>query len=205
MLKKSLLVMSTACLLSASTTMCYKKNHIDPSTISSVVLDGGGCDGKYSVEDMKKNGYKVDSMKLQNATDGLTYIYVFKKDNVIPVKVAATGISNEQLKAQLKEQIQEIKKETAIEEKKEEIQSSLQEGEKLYNTTCKRCHGDGTKKAFNKARPLKTLSLEDIQLSIRDISNGTINTNVTILMKPYAESLSSSEIKNIYNYLNNSK
>jgi len=201
MLKKSLFVLSTACLLSASTTMCYKKNHIDPSTISSVVLDGGACDGKYSVEDMKKNGYNVDSMKLQNATDGLTYIYVFKKENVVVKKAATTGITNAELKAQLKEQIQEIKKETAIEEEKEIVKSSLQEGEKLYNTTCKSCHGDGSIRAYSTSRPLNDLSLEDMKEAIRDYTNGNKDNGMAMIMSPYANSTTSSDIESVYNYL----
>ena len=54
MLKKSLYVMCTASILSAATTMCYKKDHLDPSTIETIPLDGGECAGKLSVNQMKK-------------------------------------------------------------------------------------------------------------------------------------------------------
>ena len=59
--------------------MCYKKDHLDPSTIENIFLDGEKCAGKLSVKDMKKDGYIIDSMKLQKVKDGFTYIYIFDK------------------------------------------------------------------------------------------------------------------------------
>ena len=38
----------------AQTTMCFKENHSSMSTIETTALNGGACDGKYSVNDMKK-------------------------------------------------------------------------------------------------------------------------------------------------------
>jgi hypothetical protein len=107
MLKKSLYILGCTIILSASSTMCYKKNHFDPSTIESTILDGGKCDGKLSVLDMKQSGYKVDTMKIQNIknSDGLNYIYIFKKEN---------GINSKNLKAQLEQIQNENKKQKEI-------------------------------------------------------------------------------------------
>ena len=42
----------------AQTTMCYKQNHSDFSTIESINLDGGLCNGNKSLKDMKKDGLR---------------------------------------------------------------------------------------------------------------------------------------------------
>jgi len=201
MLKKSLYLMCTASLLSAATTMCYKKDHLDPSTIESIALDGGKCDGKLSVQDMQKEGYEIDSMKLQDGQSGFNYIYVFTNNTKtsVPVStaVAAVALTDEQLTARL-EKIQK-KQEKKVEEEKQI--SSLEEATKLYNTTCKRCHGNGSIRAYNSAEPLNSLSLEDMQLAIRDYTNGTKDNGMAILMTPYANTITKKDVEGIYNYL----
>lgn len=197
MIKNSLLILSSASLLAASTTMCYKKNHLDPSTIGSVVLDGGKCDGKYSLEDMKQQGYSVENLKLQNATDGLSYIYVLTKKDETSQKIVTSSITNDQLKTQLKA----INEEKELKKEQEETQNTLKEGEKLYNATCKRCHGDGSIAAYNSSRPLNDLSLEDMQIAIRDYSNGSKDNGMAMVMTPYANSITSNELESVYNYL----
>lgn len=206
MLKKSLYLMCTASLLSAATTMCYKKDHIDPSTIETIALDGGKCGGKLSVQDMQKKGYEIDSMKLQDGKDGFNYIYVFK-NHTEPIHTSAVAVgagvalTDAQLTARI-EKIQEIKKAKIKEEQKI---SSIDEATKLYNTTCKRCHGDGSIRAYNTAEPLNSLSLEEMQLSMRDYANGTKDNGMAILMQPYVNLVTKKDIDGIYHYLQSIK
>lgn len=201
MLKKSLYIICTASILSATSTMCYKKNHLDPSTIENISLDGGKCEGKLSLNDMKKDGYIIDSMKLQKVTDGFTYIYILDKKSVKIEEIKPLGISDTQLTAQLNK----IKEAKEIKKEKEDISSSLKKGKKIYETTCKQCHGDGTIRAYNSARPLRDLTLEEMQLSIRDYTNDEKDNGMAIIMKPYADSLMIEDVKNIKIYIDTLK
>ena len=199
MIKKSLYLICTASVLSASATMCYKKEHLDPSTIETIALSGGECKDKLSVNDMKKNGYQVDSMKIQEGKSGFNYIYVFQKEtkNIQNVSLSSNTLTDEELTARL-ENIQK-KKEARIE--KEEMVASIDSAKNLYEDTCRRCHGDGTISAYNLSRPLKDLSLEDMQIAVRDYSNGSKDNGMAILMQPYANTLTKKDVKAIYNYL----
>lgn len=60
----------------AKNTICYKNNWTSPSTIESVVLDGGECQGKYSVEDMKKKGWNVLDIKVETNENNINYSYL---------------------------------------------------------------------------------------------------------------------------------
>ena len=199
MLKQTISILACSAILTASTTMCYKKNHSDPSTIEIVALDGGECASKFSVTDMKKDGYKVDTMKIQNGKndEGLNYIYIFKKED--NTKITTTkAISTVALKAQLKQMQKENKKQKEIDESK----ISIEKGKKLYLNTCIRCHGkDAKEEAYNTARPLNSLTLEDMEVSIRDYGLSEKDNGYAMIMTPYADMLTSEDIKNVYNYL----
>ena len=54
MIKRGLLIASLATAIMAQTTMCFKKEWQDPSTIETTVMDGGKCAGFNSIEQMKK-------------------------------------------------------------------------------------------------------------------------------------------------------
>ncbi len=183
MLKKSLLILSVVSLLNGSSTMCFKKDHTDPDTIETIPLKGGICNNEKSVIDMKKDGYSVEDIKISNGDTGLNYIYIFKQDNK---KVISS-------KEEIKEQIQAIKD--------DEKKVDLIAGEKIYKNTCNRCHGDGTISAYNKARPLANLTIEDIEVSIRAYSLDEKDNGMAMLMKPIANSLMSNDIKNVAAYI----
>jgi len=201
MIKKSLYMICTASILSASATMCYKKEHLDPSTIESVALSGGECKDALSVNDMKKNGYHVDSMKIQNGTAGFNYIYVFQKETTQKQMQTVSPMLNGLSDAELTARIENIQKKKIEKKEKEEMVASIDSAKNIYEETCRRCHGNGTESAYNIARPLKELSLEEMQMSIRDYSNGTKDNGMAILMQPYANMLVKNDVKGIYNYL----
>jgi len=203
MLKKSLYVICTASLLSASTTMCYKKDHFDPSTIETIALDGGECSGKLSVNDMKKDGYHVDSMKMQDSTNGFNYIYIFKnevqKQQIVSSLVTPVGgISDEQLTQQLNK----IRNKEKIEIEKIKIKKAKKNGKKLYISKCSNCHGKrGEKESYNLSRPLNSLSLDEMKISITDYVLGEKDNGMAIIMTPYANLVTEADLENIYNYI----
>lgn len=61
--------------LNAQNTTCYKKLWYQPSTIETTALDGGECNSKYSVKDMKKKGWIVKDIDIQPANNGMSYEY----------------------------------------------------------------------------------------------------------------------------------
>ncbi len=201
MIKKSLYMICTASILSASVTMCYKKDHVDPSTIETIALSGGECNDKLSVTDMKKNGYQIDSMKIQNGVSGFNYIYVFQKETAQKQIQAVVPIVNGLSDAQLTAQLEKIQKKQIEKKEKEKVISSTENGKNIYEDTCKRCHGDGSISAYNVAEPLNSLSLDDMQIAIRDYGNGTKDNGMAILMQPYASLVTTKDVEGIYNYL----
>ena len=57
----TILLLSSTSLL-AETTMCFKEN-ASMTTIESTPLNGGACNGKYTVNDMKAKGWSVEILK----------------------------------------------------------------------------------------------------------------------------------------------
>lgn len=200
MLKKSLCMLGCSVLLSASTTMCFKKEHSDPSTIENIALDGGKCAGKNSISDMKKAGWSVEDIKISVGDEGMNFIYVLKNNStMVDASLVQTGtaLTKENLKAQL----QELQAEQKVEKEKEEKIVSLADGKKLYESTCKRCHGDGTIRAYNAARPLVELDEEDINLAISEYKLDIRSGNMSLLMKPYANLMGTKDIENVSAYI----
>lgn len=64
----------------AKTTTCYKNNWNSISTIENIALDGGECDGKFSLSDMKKDGWIVADIKIESEQNNLSYKYILIKD-----------------------------------------------------------------------------------------------------------------------------
>lgn len=203
MLKLSLTTLCCTSLLCATTTMCFKKDHFDPSTIESIPLDGGECNSKLSVNDMKKNGYEVKDIKISSGDMGMNYIYIFNKDglsstSVVTNKDGKISMTKEELKAYLLE----VKEEEKIQEEKDKRISDLQEGKRIYNSTCKNCHGiDGTTKAYGKAKPLVSLSVEEITEAMRDYDLDKREGSLVTIMKPYASMLTSQKLEKVVNYI----
>lgn len=80
---KLLLVSASTCLLSnlafAQDTTCYKNEVEKPSLIEDVALDGGICNGKLSLNDMKDNGWDVLDIKINSSKNKFNYTYYFTK------------------------------------------------------------------------------------------------------------------------------
>lgn len=81
----------------------------------------------------------------------------------------------------------EKKKEEEIKAKEaQEIQEATIDGEKTYVNKCQTCHGvNGEKSAYNTSRPLKDLSIEDMNDSIKNYKTGRVDSQNATLMAPY--------------------
>ena len=74
--------------LNAKTTICYKKDWKSPSTIETTPLEGGECKGELSFAQMKKDGWKLKDLKIENGKNGLNYIYVLTDEELLPINNA---------------------------------------------------------------------------------------------------------------------
>ena len=82
---KLLLAGASICLLSnlaqAEDTACFKNDVEKPSLIEDVTLDGGICNGKYSLNQMKNNGWDVLDIKITTSQNKFNYTYYFTKSS----------------------------------------------------------------------------------------------------------------------------
>ena len=208
MIKIALSTALCAVLASASTTMCFKKDQMDPSTIETVALDGGECQGMFSVSDMKKQGYNVDDIKITVGAAGMNYMYVFSKQNVIIGNANTKAPAGTQVltKEQLKSYLSELKEEEIKEQKRKEEMGDIALGKDIYTSQCISCHGEkGELKAYNKSRPLNSLTYQDMETAIADFEYLKKATTTQNIMKPYASGLTEAKLKGIVTYLRSLK
>ena len=197
----TILLLGSTSLL-ADTTMCFKENHKSMSTIENTALDGGVCNSKFSVNDMKAKGWNVDDIKISQTTNGMNFIYILKT----PVSQMATQSNFSGNQADMEARIMDkLEKKKEAEKKAIEvkaIQDAAINGEKTYVNKCQSCHGtNGEKNAYNTSRPLKDLSIEDMSVAIRDYKLGNKNSGNAVIMTPYANYVNENDIKGIYSYL----
>ena len=198
MLKKGLYTLCITSILSASSTMCFKKDHADLSTIETTALNGGKCNGKRSVVEMKKDGFIVDDIKITSSKNGFDYVYIFKKGVVSNQTLNTSNMTRSQMKAQLKE----ILNEDEVAKKVEETKIAKKLGKEVYTEVCVKCHGiNGEISAYNVVRPLNILSVEDIKESFRDYGLEEKDNGYAILMKPYVDKYSADEVHSIATYI----
>jgi cytochrome c553 len=97
----------------------------------------------------------------------------------------------------------EAKRVKKIEDDKKAIaKQQIVDGKALFNKKCKICHGaKGEKEAYNKSRPLNTLALKEMQKAIVGYQLDQYDRGLSMIMKPYANSLMIEDVEAIYNYL----
>ncbi len=189
----------TFTLLNAQTTMCFKENHTSMSTIETVKLDGGLCQGKNSVKDMHKNGWTTDDIKINNSN----YIYIFKKKTALIADIDMNAL--EQKVVQKLQKAEEEKKK--VQKEKMRI-GKLSAGRKTYINKCQTCHGvNGLEPAYNTSRAIANLSLKEFIVTMRGYVNDDkdYNRGKAMIMKPYADTSDSNDIKNVFVYLKSLK
>eukprot|EP01155_Anaeramoeba_flamelloides_P014261 Anaeramoba_flamelloidesa342851_13.p1 GENE.a342851_13~~a342851_13.p1 ORF type:complete len:201 (-),score=13.08 a342851_13:67-669(-) len=185
----------------AITTMCYKNNHNDPSTIEKIALNGGECSGKYSLIQMKENGWLIDDMKISMINESMNYIYILKKSankKVEEIVNVAVPVSD---KIDYKELASQMNKE----KEKEETISLIQRGKTFYNKTCVNCHGEKGEIVQRGTRKINTLTLEDMKESIYNYEWNEYDRASAQIMKPYAELIVEKDVEAVHKYLQSIK
>lgn len=201
MLKKSIIttcmILSSITYAHAQTTMCFKQNHADLVTIENTRLEGGECASKKSANDMKKEGWTINDIKMTPSGSGTDFIYVFKKETNLD------NVSEEALMDKLYKKIEseKVAKETAA--KEEVISANKKAGETLYVSKCAICHGEkGELKAKGVSKPINSLDHNEFQAAIKDYNVGNNkDAGMAIVMRPYANMMDYNDIKNVYTYL----
>lgn len=194
----------TTASLFAQTTMCFKENHTDLTTLETVKLNGGECASKYSLTQMKEAGWSVDDIKINNNN----YIYILKRGKT-NTSFAATNSNSNLSEAELEKRVLaklEAKKEN--EKKEKEIERKIksgQNGKDIYVNKCQVCHGQKGLEKPGMSSKIAEQSFEAFQGSIQGYRNGTYDLGTSVQMSSYAYAVSENDIKDIYNYLQSLK
>ena len=198
----TILLLGSTSLL-ADTTMCFKENHKSMSTIENTPLDGGICAGKYTVNDMKTKGWSVDDIKISQTANGMSFIYVLKTATAVSTTSSSNFVGNQaQMEANILAKLEQKKVAEEKAKVEQELKDSAVVAKELYTNKCQTCHGtNGEKSAYNTSRPLKDLSVEDMQESIKNYKIGNVNSMNANIMTPYANFVDYKEIKGINAYL----
>ena len=195
----TILLLSSTSLL-AETTMCFKENHKSMTTIESTPLDGGICNSKFSINDMKAKGWSVDDIKISQTATGMNFIYILKTTSSQVTPLVSGNQAD--MEARIVEKLEKKKEAEAKAKEVQEIKEAAIDGEKVYTSKCQTCHGtNGEKSAYNSSRPLKTLSVEEMSEAIKDYKVGKVNSTNATIMTPYANYLDEKTIKGIHGYL----
>ncbi len=192
--------------LNAQTTMCYKENHTNMATINTVKLDGGICKGEKSIQDMQKDGWTTEDIKINNNN----YIYIFKKIT------STENVNMEELENRVLQRIQKQNVEKSKLKKEKITKSKIQNGKRIYTQECALCHGNNGEKSTYGKEPINTLNLLNFKSAIREYVTGERTekrkadfgnkiTPYAKIMLPYANKLTSNKINNIYLYLKSIK
>jgi len=190
MIKKGLFVLSLASFVMADTTMCFKKDWMDPSTIETTVLDGGKCSGAKSLTDMKADGWAVEDIKISSGKAGMNFMYVLKKGGSV---ILSDGDLEQRLN-----KIQDKREEKA---KAVKIAKAKANGGKIYKDTCAKCHGANGEIRVSNSKALNSMSVEDIQQAMMEYRIDDRTSINAILMKPYATLVQSKEVDSIAQYI----
>lgn len=196
----TILLLGSTSLL-ADTTMCFKENHQSMATIENTPLDGGVCAGKNTVTQMKAKGWSVDDIKISQTATGMSFIYILKTATTPTATTNFTG-NQAQMEANILAKIEHKKEAEEKSKVEQELKDSADIAKELYTSKCQTCHGvNGEKSAYNTARPLKDLSVEDMQESIKNYKVGKSDSMNANIMTPYANFIDYKEIKGINAYL----
>lgn len=196
------LTLLTSTLAFSQTTMCFKENHNSMSTIEATKLDGGECKSTFSLNEMKAKGWSVDDIKITTKDSKYNFIYILKKGNTSNTLVSPNANLNEK---QLEEKIlKKLEAKKVQEEKEAKIEKALKSkiaGKEIYVNKCQSCHGESAEKTTYNTRALRTLSLEEMKLSIRKYTIEDPETGFEMIMKPYADMLNKEKIEQVYEYI----
>lgn len=189
----------------AQTTMCFKENHSSMSTIETTALNGGACDGKYSINDMKKKGWIVDDIKISQSANGMNFIYILKTPtSPTPVIAGNVSANSEEMEARILAKLEEKKVAQEKAKVEEELKEAAIDAQNLYINKCQSCHGTNGETSKSGSRALKDLTVEQMEESIKDYKLGRIDRMSATTTAPiHTNNLDTKTIKGIHHYLNN--
>lgn len=190
----------TATSLLAQTTMCFKENHPSMSTIESTPLDGGLCSSSKSIQDMKKEGWNVEDIKIEKSAAGNNYIYVLKKE-----AQTLSTLDEEKLEQRILQRLETRKKEEQASKKREIKIRMSKDGKELYINKCQNCHGEKADNEYGPSRALTELNFYDFKTTIRDYGLGEYDRGQAFIMLPYANLMDNQDVKNVYSYIQSLK
>lgn len=196
LLTKLAILITFSTLAFSEVTMCFKQNHNDMTTIESTKLDGGLCSGDKSATDMKKEGWKIDDMKISSNN----YFYIFKK-----VELSLDNVDMDQLEARVLAKMENKRKEEKEKSiKQAKIQLSIA-GEHIYINKCKGCHGKVGEEVPGNTVALNKISFERFDTAMNGYRRGSYNLGSIAEMRDFAMGLNGTDSKNIYIYLQSLK
>ena len=190
MIKKGLFVLSLASFVMADTTMCFKKDWMDPSTIETTTLDGGKCASSKSLTDMKADGWAVEDIKMSSGKAGMNFMYVLKKGGSVILSDGDLEARLNKIQDKREEKIKAVK-----------IAKAKANGGKKYKNTCAKCHGVNGEIKVSNSKALNSMSVEDIQQAMMEYRIDDRTSINAILMKPYATLVQSKEVDSIAEYI----
>lgn len=188
----------SALMLNAQTTMCYKENHSSIMTIEKTALDGGNCDGKKSVINMKQDGWTVSDIKIENTPMGNNFIYIFKKE-----QLSLSQVDEEALEQKIIAKLEKKKQDKIKQDKIEIEKENIERGTSYYAKKCSKCHGINAEKKYATANILKDMTFSEFKTAIRDYDLRQKDNGQAWVMYPFANGMSASDVKNVYYYINN--
>lgn len=194
----SILLLGTTFVL-ADTTMCFKENHSSMSTIETIALDGGACEGKFSVNDMKNKGWVVDDIKISQSTTGMNFIYILKTPTTVQTGTAFVG-NQAQMEANILAKLEQNKQIQEKAKKQKELEETKVDGKAIYVERCQSCHGVNGE-IVKGDRAVNSMTIEDMQETLKDYTLGLNGKESSIQAPVHVSNLNNKTIKGIYIYL----
>ncbi|MDD2894760.1 MAG: c-type cytochrome [Aliarcobacter sp.] len=196
----TILLLGSTSLL-ADTTMCFKENHQSMSNIENTPLDGGACNGKNTINQMKAKGWSVDDIKISQTTTGMNFIYILKTATAATTTSNFTG-NQAQMEANIIAKLEQKK----VSEEKAKVELELEEAKidakNIYVNKCQSCHGVNGELTRSSSRALKDLTIEQMEESIKDYKLGRIDRMSATTTAPiHINNLDPKTIKGVYAYL----
>jgi mono/diheme cytochrome c family protein len=176
--------------------MCFKKDVQDLTSIENIKLNGGECKSAYSLNDMKKDGWEVSDIKINNND----YIYILKKGAVLSWNGSSTDM--DALEEKLLKKMEEKRKEEIKKKKIEATLAIINNGKAYYEKKCQSCHGINGEEEPGFAVKIKDLTKDQFLEAMDGYRLGSYNKGSADQMKAYALTSSQEDTKNVYEYLN---
>ena len=143
--------------------------------------------------------------KMGDDIKALLYKY---KGSLEPVSIQSGGsavLTDEMLakiEARVEKKIVKRQAKKVADAKKAKIKATLADGKSLFTSRCQACHGaDASKEAYNKSRPLNSLTLDQMLTSIRGYQDNDYDRGLATVMIPYADGLIKKDVEAVYNYI----